>query len=91
MPSRRRTSKTFAGASPDAVKILLAHRPALAREAAKYGVSLQLSGHTHGGMIRGMDLLVARFNGGFAAGRYQVGALQLYFGIRDKLNKAKEA
>ncbi|MBR5346107.1 MAG: metallophosphoesterase, partial [Deltaproteobacteria bacterium] len=26
--------KTFAGASPDAVKILLAHRPALAREAA---------------------------------------------------------
>ena len=70
--------KTFDGASPEAVKILLAHRPALAREASKHGVSLQLSGHTHGGMIRGMDLLVARFNGGFAAGRYRIGPLQLY-------------
>ena len=70
--------KAFAGAPPEAVKILLAHRPALAREASKHGVSLQLSGHTHGGMIRGMDLLVARFNGGFAAGCYRIGALQLY-------------
>ncbi|MBQ6669657.1 MAG: metallophosphoesterase [Deltaproteobacteria bacterium] len=70
--------KTFAGTSPETVKILLSHRPALAPEAAKHGVNLQLSGHTHGGMIRGMDLLVARFNGGFVAGRYQVGALQLY-------------
>ncbi|MBO4793944.1 MAG: metallophosphoesterase, partial [Deltaproteobacteria bacterium] len=69
---------TFAGASTEAVKILLSHRPAIAREAAKHGVSLQLSWHTHGGMIRGMDLLVARFNGGFVAGHYQVGALQLY-------------
>jgi len=70
--------KAFAGAPPEAVKILLAHRPALAREAAKHGVSLQLSGHTHGGMIRGLDLLVARFNCGFVAGHSQVGPLHLY-------------
>ena len=33
--------------------ILLDHQPSDARHAAKLGVALQLSGHTHGGLILG--------------------------------------
>ena len=58
--------------------ILLAHQPKLAPEAAEKGVDLQLSGHTHGGMVRGLDLLVARSNKGFVSGFYQVGPMALY-------------
>lgn len=59
-------------------QLLLAHQPILAREAEKEGVSLQLSGHTHGGMIFGLDQIVAGFNGGFVSGLYRVGNMQLY-------------
>jgi predicted MPP superfamily phosphohydrolase len=41
-------------------------------------VRLQLSGHTHGGMIRGLDRLVARGNAGFVSGAYRVGGMLLY-------------
>ncbi|MBS1813040.1 MAG: metallophosphoesterase [Acidobacteria bacterium] len=40
-------------------RILLAHNPALIREAARAGVDLMLSGHTHGGQIN-WKLLVPR-------------------------------
>jgi uncharacterized protein len=36
---------------PNRPVILLAHQPVVAREAAKYKVDLQLSGHTHGGQM----------------------------------------
>ena len=39
---------------------------------------MQLSGHTHGGMILGLDRLVARGNGGFVSGAYAVGGMTLY-------------
>jgi predicted MPP superfamily phosphohydrolase len=32
----------------------------------------------HGGMIPGLDRLVARANNGFVSGRYQVGGMTLY-------------
>ncbi|MGI5246262.1 metallophosphoesterase [Dactylosporangium sp. CA-139066] len=38
--------------------VLLAHQPVQAREAAKHGVDLQLSGHTHGGQMVPFNLLV---------------------------------
>ncbi|WP_405101862.1 metallophosphoesterase [Micromonospora sp. NBC_01412] len=38
--------------------VLLAHQPVAAVEAAKFGVDLQLSGHTHGGQIVPFNLLV---------------------------------
>jgi predicted MPP superfamily phosphohydrolase len=38
--------------------VLLAHQPVQAREAARYGVDLQLSGHTHGGQLVPFNLLV---------------------------------
>lgn len=49
--------------------ILLSHRPALF-DAVRGKVMLQLSGHTHGGSILGVDLLVAAFNGGYVRGLY---------------------
>ena len=68
----------LSGAPEAAPVILLDHQPMQARQAADAGVALQLSGHTHGGMIRGMDRLLARANNGFVSGLYQVGAMQLY-------------
>lgn len=40
------------GSFPDEMKLLLAHNPIIFREAARYGVDLTLSGHTHGGQIK---------------------------------------
>lgn len=68
----------LAGAAPAAPVILLDHRPRNAREAAERGVKLQLSGHTHGGQIIGMDQLVKRANGGYVSGRYAVNGMTLY-------------
>ena len=68
----------LSGAPTDVPVILLDHQPRAARRAAARGVALQLSGHTHGGMIRGMDRLVARANGGFVSGRYDVDGMTLY-------------
>ncbi|MFE9203943.1 metallophosphoesterase [Micromonospora sp. NPDC007230] len=43
---------------PSRPVVLLAHQPVAAYEAAKYGVDLQLSGHTHGGQMVPFNLLV---------------------------------
>jgi predicted MPP superfamily phosphohydrolase len=66
------------GAPSDAPIVLLDHQPRDAAHAAAHGVALQLSGHTHGGMILGLDRLVARANNGFVSGRYTVGGMTLY-------------
>jgi len=58
--------------------VLLAHQPVAVHEAAKYGVDLQLSGHTHGGQIWPWHYIVKLQQGGMLAGRYQHGATQLY-------------
>ncbi|ELE9727664.1 metallophosphoesterase [Enterobacter kobei] len=63
---------------PGETVILLDHRPENADQAAESGVSLQLSGHTHGGMIAGLDRLIASANNGFVSGLYEAGALKLY-------------
>uniref|UniRef100_UPI0035CC23E9 metallophosphoesterase n=1 Tax=uncultured Sphingomonas sp. TaxID=158754 RepID=UPI0035CC23E9 len=64
--------------APNAPVLLLDHQPGKAREAAARGVSLQLSGHTHGGMIVGLDRLVANGNAGFVSRRYDVDGMTLY-------------
>ena len=68
----------LAGAPLDAPVILLDHQPKGAPAAARAGVALQLSGHTHGGMVKGLDRIVARFNNGFVSGFYDVDGMQLY-------------
>ncbi len=70
--------EALAGAPVDAPIVLLDHEPGSARDAAARGVAVQLSGHTHGGMIWGLDRLVARANGGFVSGRYDVDGMTLY-------------
>ena len=69
--------KAAGNMKPEDCGILLAHNPKLAHK-AKDLYDLQFSGHTHGGMILGMDLLVRQMNGGFVSGHYQVGNMQLY-------------
>ncbi len=68
----------LAGAPSGAPVVLLDHQPGNAPSAAARGVAVQLSGHTHGGMIVGLDRLVARGNGGFVSGAYAVGGMLLY-------------
>lgn len=38
--------------------VLMAHQPVVARDAAPFGVDLQVSGHTHGGQMAPFNLLV---------------------------------
>jgi predicted MPP superfamily phosphohydrolase len=58
--------------------ILLAHRPVNLSVAEEEGISLQLSGHTHGGQIWPWNLLVARIYGRFGHGLSRLGGLQVY-------------
>lgn len=48
----------LAGADPDLPVLLLAHQPKQVTHAARAGVDLQLSGHTHGGQIWPFNFLV---------------------------------
>lgn len=43
------------GSFPDEMTMLLAHNPIIVRRAARIGVDLMLSGHTHGGQIKLRD------------------------------------
>jgi len=71
-------AKALAGAPADVPIVLLDHEPKGARRSAASGVALQLSGHTHGGMVVGLDRIVARANDGFVSGRYDVDGMTLY-------------
>jgi predicted MPP superfamily phosphohydrolase len=66
------------GRDPSRALVLLAHQPRQVRHAALHGVDLQLSGHTHGGQIWPWHYIVRIQQRGLLAGRYQVGATQLY-------------
>ncbi|TQS39986.1 metallophosphoesterase [Cryptosporangium phraense] len=65
------------GRDVDRPVILLAHQPAQWPDAVKFGVDLQLSGHTHGGQAWPFDYVVAR-DQPVIAGRARSGASQLY-------------
>jgi len=70
---------TFAGAPEGIVRILLQHKPFLPMSCPQdHSVSLQLSGHTHGGAIWGLDLLVRHLNHGYLRGLYREGDFLCY-------------
>jgi len=71
-------ARALKGVPENAPVILLDHQPRNARQNARQQVDLQLSGHTHGGLIAGFDRLFAKPNGGFVSGLYQVDGMQLY-------------
>ncbi|NNE68092.1 MAG: metallophosphoesterase [Pyrinomonadaceae bacterium] len=45
----------LSGSYPDEMKMLLAHNPIILRQAAKHGVDVMFSGHTHGGQVKIRD------------------------------------
>lgn len=71
-----------------ATSILLSHHPGMIRQAARHGVGLMLSGHTHGGQVRLPVPIVGHGNGGaaprprkprrFVAGLDALGETQIY-------------
>jgi predicted MPP superfamily phosphohydrolase len=67
----------LAGRDPSRPVVLLAHQPKTIEQAARLGVDLQLSGHTHGGQIWPWGALV-RLQQPYIRGLHRVGATQLY-------------
>ena len=70
--------RAVAGRDPARALVLLAHQPRQVKRAARHGVDLQLSGHTHGGQIWPWHYLVKVQQGGLLAGLYRIGQTQLY-------------
>ncbi|HZR80166.1 MAG TPA: metallophosphoesterase [Candidatus Binatia bacterium] len=62
--------RALAGRDPERAVVLLAHDPTTFRTAARLGVDLQLSGHTHGGQIWPFGYFV-RLVVRFLAGEYE--------------------
>jgi predicted MPP superfamily phosphohydrolase len=51
-------NKALGGREPGRSTVLLAHQPVMVHQAARFGVDLQLSGHTHGGQMAPFNLVV---------------------------------
>ncbi|GAA3195972.1 metallophosphoesterase [Dactylosporangium siamense] len=67
----------LAGRDPARPVVLLAHQPVQAHEAAKRGVDLQLSGHTHGGQLWPFHY-VTRMSQPVISGLGEVGGMPVY-------------
>lgn len=73
------TGNVFSPAKGSEFRVLMEHRPRHAADnITAWAVDLQLSGHTHGGIMPIADRLVAMMNGGFVRGLYRIGAGYLY-------------
>jgi predicted MPP superfamily phosphohydrolase len=74
---REDLAAALAGRDPARPALLLAHDPTTFRRAARRGIDLQLSGHTHGGQIWPFRWLV-RLAIPWVEGRHASGAAELY-------------
>jgi uncharacterized protein len=70
-------AQALAGRDPSQVVVLLAHQPRTVFAAARLGVDLQLSGHTHGGQIQPWGALV-RLQQPFVRGLHRMDKTQIY-------------
>ncbi len=70
--------RALEGAPDGAFVIVMDHRPGNARANAAAGADLQLSGHTHGGMVWGLARVIAKYNGGFVNGWYGMDGMKLF-------------
>ncbi len=79
---RQYLDSALRGIPADAFRILLAHTPDVIRDAARRGVDLMLSGHTHGGQVRlpllGATVVPSRYGHRYAAGQFRVENTTLY-------------
>ncbi|GLW13169.1 metallophosphatase [Microtetraspora sp. NBRC 13810] len=69
--------RALGGRDTTRTAVLLAHQPVQAREAARHGVDLQLSGHTHGGQMVPFNLIVP-FQQPVVSGLGEVDGTQVY-------------
>ncbi len=69
--------QALAGLDPAREVVLLAHQPRSVFAAARFGIGLQLSGHTHGGQIWPFSYFV-RLQQPFVAGLHRHGGAQVY-------------
>jgi predicted MPP superfamily phosphohydrolase len=60
--------------------VLLSHHPDIFDDAARAGVDLTLSGHTHGGQILPIGRMLRHTRSGYWAGRFERQRAQLYVG-----------
>lgn len=78
-PAHRSSPQAALADAPDhaRIRVLLAHQPRSAHEAANAGFHLQLSGHTHGGQFWPWNYFV-RFQQPFTAGLHRLQNLWVY-------------
>ncbi len=77
-PQRLRALLRQADLDGSRASILLAHQPSNLAIAEEMGISLQLSGHTHGGQIWPWTRVAARVHGRFNQGLNRFGKLLVY-------------
>ncbi|HVU45089.1 MAG TPA: metallophosphoesterase [Terracidiphilus sp.] len=77
-PLRVRATLESLSPGPDAASILLNHAPVRLPIVEEAGISLQLSGHTHGGQFFPFNVLTRRIFGRFTHGLHRFGKLQVY-------------
>ncbi len=70
--------RALAGRDPTRPVVLLAHQPIQAHDAARHGVDLQLSGHTHGGQMVPFNLVVRAAQQPVVSGLGDVDGMPVY-------------
>jgi uncharacterized protein len=77
-PERYRQILRNSSLDPSRASVLLLHAPVNLHIAEAEGISLQLSGHTHGGQFFPYTLIAGRVWGKFIHGLTRIGKLQVY-------------
>ena len=77
LPPQDALTRALLDRDPGRELVLLAHQPRTLLDAERFGVGLQLSGHTHGGQIWPFNFIVG-LQQPFVAGLHRRGSAQIY-------------